>query len=161
MFGDKPLSEPVMVYCQLDPREHISMKLYLKFKSFHSRKCIWKCCLQKWRPSCLGLNVLITLLLLHLKYFRTKGLLNIMMSLTSIGILILKIKRSRDCLSQVWESPYLGKTVFILRRGPNQYHGILSLGSLHHQASLASLDQQHSWYWLDVDGLVQDVTPVH
>ena len=24
----------------------------------HWRKCIWKCCLQKGRPSCLGLNVL-------------------------------------------------------------------------------------------------------
>ena len=51
------LSEPVIVYCQLDPKEHISMKFDLKFKSFHSRKCIWKCCLQKWQPSCLGLNV--------------------------------------------------------------------------------------------------------
>ena len=30
----------------------------MKFKGFHSRKCIWKCRLQKWRPSCLGLNEL-------------------------------------------------------------------------------------------------------
>ena len=30
----------------------------LKFKSFHSRKCRWKYCLKKWRPSCIGLNVL-------------------------------------------------------------------------------------------------------
>ena len=47
LFGDNPLSEPMMVYCQLDPEEHISMKLYLKFKSFYLQKCIWKCRLQK------------------------------------------------------------------------------------------------------------------
>ena len=41
--GTKPLSEPMLTYCQLEPREHISMKLYLKFKYFHSRKCIWTC----------------------------------------------------------------------------------------------------------------------
>ena len=46
LFGDNPLSEPIMVYCQLKPKEHISMKFYLKFKGFHSRKCIWRCCLQ-------------------------------------------------------------------------------------------------------------------
>ena len=34
------------------------MKIYLKLKSFHSRKCNWKCRLPQWRPSCPGLNVL-------------------------------------------------------------------------------------------------------
>ena len=29
--------------CQLDPKEYISMKFYLKFKYLHSRKCIWTC----------------------------------------------------------------------------------------------------------------------
>ena len=58
-LGDNPLSEPMIVRCQLDPREHISMTFYLRFKGFHSRKCIGTCRLQKWRPSCLGLNVLI------------------------------------------------------------------------------------------------------
>ena len=57
LFGDNPLSKPVMIYCQLDPKEHISMKLYLKFKSFPSRKYMWKCRLQKLQPCCLGLNV--------------------------------------------------------------------------------------------------------
>ena len=33
-FGAKPLSESMMTYCQLDPKEHISMKYYLKFKIF-------------------------------------------------------------------------------------------------------------------------------
>ena len=37
----KPLSEPMPTYCQLEPKEHISIKFYLKFKYFHSRKCIW------------------------------------------------------------------------------------------------------------------------
>ena len=32
--------------CQSDPKEHISVKLYLKFKSFQSRKHTWICCLQ-------------------------------------------------------------------------------------------------------------------
>ena len=41
--GAKPLSEPMLICCQLDPKQHISMKFYLKFKYFHSRKCIWKC----------------------------------------------------------------------------------------------------------------------
>ena len=38
-------------------KEHISKKLYLKFKSSQSKKCTWKC-LSKWRPSCPDLNVL-------------------------------------------------------------------------------------------------------
>ena len=43
LFGAKPLSEPMLPYSQLDPKELISLKLYLKFRSFHSRKCTWKC----------------------------------------------------------------------------------------------------------------------
>ena len=46
LFGAKPLSELMMVYCQLDPKEPISMKFYLKIKSFQSTKYMWKCCLQ-------------------------------------------------------------------------------------------------------------------
>ena len=34
MFGTKPLCEPMLPYCQLDPKEHISMKFYSKFKIF-------------------------------------------------------------------------------------------------------------------------------
>ena len=47
LFGNNPLSEPMMVYCQLDPKEHITMKFYFKLKSFHSRTCIWKYRLKK------------------------------------------------------------------------------------------------------------------
>ena len=46
--GAKPLSEPMLTYCQLDPKEHISMKFYFKFKYFHLRKCVWICCLRNW-----------------------------------------------------------------------------------------------------------------
>ena len=41
--GAKPLSEPLLKYHQLHPKEHISMILYLKFKYFHTRKCDWTC----------------------------------------------------------------------------------------------------------------------
>ena len=44
--GAKPLSEPVLTYCQLDPKEYISMSFYLKFKYFHLRKCVSTCRLQ-------------------------------------------------------------------------------------------------------------------
>ena len=53
LVGAKPLSEPMMDYCQLDPCGHISMKFWLKHNNFHWRKCIWKC-----RLCCLGPNVL-------------------------------------------------------------------------------------------------------
>ena len=42
LFGAKPLSEPMLEYCQLDPKEQTSMTISSKYKTFHSRKCIWK-----------------------------------------------------------------------------------------------------------------------
>ena len=39
----EPLSELMLTYCQLDPKEHISMASYLKLKYLHSRKCVWIC----------------------------------------------------------------------------------------------------------------------
>ena len=50
LFSAKPLSEPMLPYCQLDFREHISMKFHFRFKTFHSGKYTWKCCLPKWQP---------------------------------------------------------------------------------------------------------------
>ena len=41
----KSLSEPMLKYCCLDPREQSSRKSQSEFILFHSRKCIWKCCL--------------------------------------------------------------------------------------------------------------------
>ena len=46
LFGAKPLSEPTLGYCHLDTWEQTSVKFNSKFKHFHSRKCIWKCCLE-------------------------------------------------------------------------------------------------------------------
>ena len=54
MFGAKPISEPMLSYGQFDSREQISVKFESKFCHFHSRKCIWKCRLPKWRPFCPG-----------------------------------------------------------------------------------------------------------
>ena len=34
LFGAKPLSEPMLDYCQLDPKEHTSVKFQLKFEVF-------------------------------------------------------------------------------------------------------------------------------
>ena len=34
LFGTKPLSEPMMPYCQLDSTEHISVKFYLNLEVF-------------------------------------------------------------------------------------------------------------------------------
>ena len=54
LFGAKPLPEPMLIYCQLDSWEHISVKFESEFYHFHSRKCSWKCRLPKWRPFCPG-----------------------------------------------------------------------------------------------------------
>ena len=42
LFGAKPLSKPMLSYCQLDPKEQTSVKFQSKYKNFHSWKCIWK-----------------------------------------------------------------------------------------------------------------------
>ena len=54
LFGAKPLPEPMLIYCQLDSREQVSVKFESEFYHFHSRKCIWKCRLPIWRPFCPG-----------------------------------------------------------------------------------------------------------
>ena len=46
LFGAMPISKPMMGYCQMDHQEQISVKIESKFSHFHSRKCVWKCCLQ-------------------------------------------------------------------------------------------------------------------
>ena len=51
LFSTKPLSEPKLVYCELDSWERISVKFELESYHFHSRKCNWKCRLPKWQPS--------------------------------------------------------------------------------------------------------------
>ena len=52
LLGAKPLHEPLLVYCQLDSWEQISVKFKSEFYHFHSWKSIWKCRLPKWWPFC-------------------------------------------------------------------------------------------------------------
>ena len=52
----KPLSEPMLDYCPLDPKEQISLKLELKFLHFHSRKCLKMS--GKWQSFCLSCKIL-------------------------------------------------------------------------------------------------------
>ena len=42
--GTKPLPEPMLTYCQLEPKEHISVKFYLKFKYLYSRNAFEHVC---------------------------------------------------------------------------------------------------------------------
>ena len=65
LFGSKPLLEPMLAYCKLDSWEQISVKIESEFYYFHSRKCIWKCLLPKWRPFCLHRNYAHCLQLCH------------------------------------------------------------------------------------------------
>ena len=54
VFGAKPLSEPIVYYCQLDLRKRLQSNcIQRKFK-----KILLKMSSAKWRPFCLSLNVL-------------------------------------------------------------------------------------------------------
>ena len=57
-FGATPLSESTLPYCQLDPKEHISVNFCSKLKTLYSRKYPSKMSSAKWRPFCLGFHVL-------------------------------------------------------------------------------------------------------
>ena len=46
LYGPKPLSKPMLGYCQLGLKEKTSLKFLSKYKIFHSWKCIWKYCLR-------------------------------------------------------------------------------------------------------------------
>ena len=58
LFGAKPLSEPMLPYCQLDPKEHIFNEILTKIPKFSFKKILLKMSTTKWLPFCLGLNVL-------------------------------------------------------------------------------------------------------
>ena len=47
LCGTQPLSEPKVIYCQLDPQEQTRLKFELKFNDFRSGNCNWKCHLQR------------------------------------------------------------------------------------------------------------------
>ena len=53
-ISNRPLSEPMLIYCQLESWEQISVKFESEFYHFHSRKCIRKCHLPNWQPFCPG-----------------------------------------------------------------------------------------------------------
>ena len=46
LFNAKPIPGSMLTYCQLGPQEQTSMKFSTNLRTFHSRKCIWKCRLQ-------------------------------------------------------------------------------------------------------------------
>ena len=54
----KPLSEPMLPYCQFDHWEHISVKFYLKLKKNSFQEMQLKMPSAKWLPFCLSLKVL-------------------------------------------------------------------------------------------------------
>ena len=56
VFGAKPLSEPMLIYCQLDLWNKLSWNMNLN--SNFSLKMYLKMTYTKWRPFCLSLNVL-------------------------------------------------------------------------------------------------------
>ena len=55
LFGSKPLSEPMLPYCQLDPKEHILVKIYSKFTRVHSRKnVVCEMAAMLFQPQCVN-----------------------------------------------------------------------------------------------------------
>ena len=71
LFGAKPLLEIMLGSCKLDTCDEIVLKFESEFYPFHSRKCILKCRVPKWRPfSPSGWDVLIcTITYSHLTVF--------------------------------------------------------------------------------------------
>ena len=56
--GAKPLSEPMLTYCQVDPKEHISMEFYLNSNIFVQENAFKYVVLEMavilWRPRCVS-----------------------------------------------------------------------------------------------------------
>ena len=48
--GAEPLSEPMLTYCQLEPKDHVSMKMYFKIQIFSFKKMRLNMLSAKWRP---------------------------------------------------------------------------------------------------------------
>ena len=58
--GAKPLSEPMLTNCQLDPKEYVSMKFYLKYQIFSFKKMSLNMSSTNWQPFCAGGDELST-----------------------------------------------------------------------------------------------------
>ena len=54
LAGTKPLPEPMLAYCQLDPEEQTSMKFKIKTYNFSFMKMHLKMLSAKWQPFCPG-----------------------------------------------------------------------------------------------------------
>ena len=114
LFGTKPLSEPILDYCQLDPCEHISVKIKKKkYNNFHWRKWIWNCHLQtNWRSSCLGLNVLRA----HCPLPLTVSMMTLTVSMMTLTVFMMTLTVSMMTLTasmitltvfiSPWQSPW-------------------------------------------------------
>ena len=61
LFVAKPLSKPILGYCQLNHEKQTSVKFWSKYKSFHSSEnsCIWKYCPRNGSHFCPGGDELI------------------------------------------------------------------------------------------------------
>ena len=58
LCGTRPLSEPMLPYCQLDSKEYFGEILF-KIQTFSFKEMHLKMSSAKWRPFCHGLNVSI------------------------------------------------------------------------------------------------------
>ena len=58
LFGAKPLSKPMLGYCELNSLRTNFSEILIKIQNFSLRKIHLKISSVKWRPYCLGLNVL-------------------------------------------------------------------------------------------------------
>ena len=65
LIGTKPLSEPMLDYCQLDPCEYFNENL-INVQQFSLKELHVKMSSAKWRPFCLGLNVLMAKYILEI-----------------------------------------------------------------------------------------------
>ena len=59
-FGEKPLPEPIMDFCQLDPKEQTG-GIRIKIQNFSFMKILLKISSEKWRPFCAGWDELMTM----------------------------------------------------------------------------------------------------
>ena len=86
--SDKPLPKPLMTFCALDHKEQSSAKFETTYKTFHSRKCIWKLCPFWWVADVLTVD---DILLSDWLISRTENV-----RFSGIGLSISKIKWSWD-----------------------------------------------------------------
>ena len=117
LFGAKLLPEPMLAYCHLDSNEQISVKFEPEFYEFHSRKCIRKCHLPNWWPSCPWGDELIV----HMKDFGYRentgqyracwlsgSLLRQVISSIAVILIILNSRLRREifisCVPSIWRA---------------------------------------------------------